>query len=141
MKTSQNHLVPSITDNRQYKAKCLTRNSIHLKFVKTTSICLSKALDISIATATVAPDLLKTLEILSDKTIRRSAVDQEDLKSHWESEKNTKFLKMINRPIIYNFFKAFINHKKKTNRTVAFSHRLFPNNLKYCDHRWDLSTV
>ena len=41
---------------------------------------LSKALDISIATARVAPDLLKVLAILSDTTIRRSAVGWEDLK-------------------------------------------------------------
>ena len=39
-----------------------------------------KALDISRATAPVAPDLLKVLAILSDTPVRRSAVDQEDLK-------------------------------------------------------------
>ena len=38
-----------------------------------------KTLDISSATARVAPDLLKVLAILSDTTIRRSAVDREDL--------------------------------------------------------------
>ena len=36
---------------------------------------LSKALDISSVTAWVAPDLLKALAILSDATVRRSAVD------------------------------------------------------------------
>ena len=41
-----------------------------------------KALDISSATARVAPDLLIALAILSDKTFRRSAVDQEDLKQY-----------------------------------------------------------
>ena len=44
---------------------------------------LSKALDISSATARVAPDLLKAVAILSDTTMRRSAVDQEDLKPYW----------------------------------------------------------
>ena len=39
---------------------------------------LSKALDISSATARVAPDLLKALAILSDTTVRRLAVDWED---------------------------------------------------------------
>ena len=48
---------------------------------------LSKPLDISSATARVAPDLLKALAILSDITVRRSAVDREDLKAYWESEK------------------------------------------------------
>ena len=49
---------------------------------------MSKALDISTATAWVAPDLLKALAILSDTTVRRSAVDQEDLKLYWKSEKS-----------------------------------------------------
>ena len=39
---------------------------------------LSKALDISGATARVAPDLLKTPTISSDATVRRSAVDWEE---------------------------------------------------------------
>ena len=38
-------------------------------------------------TARVAPDLLKALAILSDTTVRRSAVDREDLKPYWKSEK------------------------------------------------------
>ena len=46
---------------------------------------LSKTLDISSATAWVAPDLLKALAILSDTTVGRSAVDQEDLKPFWKS--------------------------------------------------------
>ena len=48
---------------------------------------LSKALDISSATARVAPGLLKALVILTDTTVRRSAVDREDLKPYWKSEK------------------------------------------------------
>ena len=42
---------------------------------------------ISSATAHVAPDLLKAQSILSDTTVRRSAVDREDLKPYWKSEK------------------------------------------------------
>ena len=48
---------------------------------------MSTALDISSATTRVAPDLLKALAILSDTTVRRSAVDREDLKPYWKSEK------------------------------------------------------
>ena len=44
-------------------------------------------MDISSATAQVAPDPLKALAILSDTTVRRSAVDREDLKPYWKSEK------------------------------------------------------
>ena len=43
---------------------------------------MSKALDISSTTARVAPDLLKALAILSDATLRRSAVDPEALKPY-----------------------------------------------------------
>ena len=35
----------------------------------------------------VAPDLLKALGILLDTTVRRSAVEREDLKPNWKSEK------------------------------------------------------
>ena len=47
---------------------------------------LLKALDISSGTPGVVPDLLKALSILLDKTVRRSAVDQEDLKPNWQSD-------------------------------------------------------
>ena len=47
---------------------------------------------ISSATAQVAPDLLKVLPFLSGTTTRRSAVDQEDLKLYWKSEKGHIFL-------------------------------------------------
>ena len=42
---------------------------------------MSNALDISSTTARVASDLLKCLAILSDTTVRISAVDQKNLKS------------------------------------------------------------
>ena len=58
-------------------------------FVKETS--MPKALDVSSATARVAPDLLKALAIISNTTVIRSAVDREDLKPYWKSEKSTHF--------------------------------------------------
>ena len=51
----------------------MTRNSIRLKFVKMTSML--KALDVSIAIARVAPDLLKAPVVLSDTTVGRFAID------------------------------------------------------------------
>ena len=45
---------------------------------------------------------------------------------------------MINKPIIYNFFKYFTNHKCKTTRAVFFSCKLLPNIL---DHRWNLPAI
>ena len=52
---------------------------------------LSKALDMLSTTARVAPDLLTAVAILSDTTVSRSAVDQEDLKPYWKSEKRPDF--------------------------------------------------
>ena len=52
---------------------------------------MPKALDVSSATARVAPDLLKALAIISNTTVKRSAVDREDLKPYWKSEKSTHF--------------------------------------------------
>ena len=37
------------------------------------------------------PDLLKAQAILSDRTARRSAVYQEDLKTYWKPEKKAAF--------------------------------------------------
>ena len=48
-------------------------------------------LSVSSAAAWVAPDLLKAPAILSDKGIRRLAVDQEDLKLNWKWENRPQF--------------------------------------------------
>ena len=52
---------------------------------------LSKDLDKSIPTARVAPDLLKVQATLPDTTVRRSAVDGEELKPYWKSENRPYF--------------------------------------------------
>ena len=78
-------------------------------------------------------DLLKALEILSDTAVRKSAVDQEDLKPYWQSEKSPHFSRWV--------FKDFTNHRKKSNRIVVFSSRPFPSILKYWDHQWDLPKI
>ena len=51
-----------------------------------------KSIEYKSATACVAPDLLKTPAILSDPTVRRSAVDREDPKPYWNSGKKATFL-------------------------------------------------
>ena len=68
---------------------------------------MSKALDISNATARVATDLLKALAIVSDATVTRSAVNRDGLKPYWKSGKRPHFSR---------------------------SCRYFPNILKYRDH-------
>ena len=52
---------------------------------------LSKAVDISSATAQVSPNVLQAPAILLDTTIRRSAADPEDLKPYWKSDKRPHF--------------------------------------------------
>ena len=47
---------------------------------KTSSPTLLEALDISKTTVWVDPDLFKTVAILVDTTVRRSAVEEEGLK-------------------------------------------------------------
>ena len=53
---------------------------------------MSEVLDISSATAEVAPDL-STSPNNSVTTVKRSAVDQEGLKPYWKSEKRPHFLR------------------------------------------------
>ena len=74
----------SITEKRQNKAKYLTPNSI-----RPACQTLLKALNISSASAQVVSDLLKALAIQSDTSVRRSAIDREDLKLYWKSEKRS----------------------------------------------------
>ena len=61
---------PNIWDDILWKSGLLRRPACQT---------MSKALDISSATAGVAP-VLKTLAILPDTNVRRSVVDREDLK-------------------------------------------------------------
>ena len=66
---------------------------------------LSKALDISSATVRLTPDLLKALAILSDTTVR-SAVDPEDLKPYWKSEKRPHLSRWSTILLFTSFFKT-----------------------------------
>ena len=68
---------------------------------------LSKAFDISSATARVSPDLLKALAILLDTTVRRSSVDREDKKLHWKSEKRSHFSRWSTILLFTSFSKNF----------------------------------
>ena len=92
-----------------------------------------KALDIPGATVPVASDLLISLAILSDTTVRRSEVDREDLKPR----KKAMFSFVINNIIICKFYEDFSNHRKKINRAVVFSYRPLPNILNYRNNQWE----
>ena len=80
---------------------------------RSASQTLSKALGISSATAGVAPDLLKALAILSDTTVRRSAVDREDLKPYWKSEKRPHFSRWSTILLFTTFSKTLLTTERK----------------------------
>ena len=79
---------------------------------------LSKPLDLSSATARVAPDLLKVLAILSDTTVRRSAVDQKDLKPYQKSEK--KHLSQWSAMLLFTSFLKTLPSQKKLVRFYRY---------------------
>ena len=74
---------------------------------------MSTALDISSATTRVAPDLLKALAILSDTTVRRSAVDQEDLKPYWKSQKRPHFSRWSTILFFTSFSKTLLTTERR----------------------------
>ena len=74
---------------------------------------LSKALDISSATTWVAPDLLKTLAILSDATVRRSAIDREDLNPYWKLEKRQHFSSWGTILLFSSFWKTLLTTERR----------------------------
>ena len=82
-------------------------------------------MDISSATARVVPDLIKALAILSDTTVIRSAVDREDLKPYWKSEK--RLISLGDQQLYY--LQDFTNHRQKTNRVVFLAVELSPTLL------------
>ena len=98
----QNHLKESIIEKGKNKVKYLTWNSIRLCLWRRPACqTLSKALDISSATARVVP----------------CAVDQEDL--YWKSEKRPHFPIWSKILLFTSFSRIFINLRKKTNRAVG----------------------
>ena len=129
----QNHPKPHINEKRRNKAKYLTSKSIKPKFVKKTSMPNSvESLGYIKCYSLSSPDLLKALAILSDTTVRRSAVDQ-DLKLYWKSEKGPHFSRWSSILIFTGFSKTLL--------TTERPNRVIPNILKYMDHQCDLPTI
>ena len=74
---------------------------------------LSKALDISNASASVAPDVLKALALLSDTTMKRSVVDQEDLKTYWKSQNRPHFSRWTTILLLTSFSKTLLTIERR----------------------------
>ena len=60
---------------------------------------------------TACQTLSKTLAVLSDTTARRSAVNEEDLKPYWKSEKRPYFSRRPTILLFTIFDKEFTNHR------------------------------
>ena len=87
----------------------MQKSSIHLKKIQT----LLKALDISSAAAWAVPALLKTLAVISDATVRRSAVDREDLKPYWKLERGTHSSSWSTNLSFTSFLKILLSREKR----------------------------
>ena len=87
-------------------------------------------MDISSATPQVAPDLLKALSILSDATIRRSAVDREDLKTYWKSEKRPHFSRWSTILLVTSFSKTLLTTERRLKGWYFLAVDLSPAYLK-----------
>ena len=68
----------------------------------------SKAFDISSTTAIVVPDLSKPLVILSDMSIKRSAVDREHLHPYWKSGKWLHYSRLLESLLFLYFSKILL---------------------------------
>ena len=87
---------------------------IWLQFVKKTSMLNPVKSLISSATVWAGPDnMLKALGILLDTTVRRSAVDLEDLKPYWKSEKRPHFSRWSAILLFTSFSKTLLNTEKR----------------------------
>ena len=102
---------------------------------------LSKASDMSSASAWVALDLMIGLGILSNTTIRRSLVKTKELKSQWKSEERIYFLGEPVSILFLQDLQDFTNHIKNANKVVDFSSIPPPSILKFGQCRRDCPTI
>ena len=106
---------------------------------------LSKALDISSATARAASDLLKNQLILPDTTVRKSAVDREGLKPYWKPEKRPHFSRWSTILLLISLSKALLTTERRlTGRWIQGPPVSFCKTLKnkiLSDTHWRVQQV
>ena len=138
----QNHLKLSITEERRSKAKYPTWNSIGFEFLKKTSMARSvESLEYIKYHISSSPRPIKCLRSYIQYNCQKVCSWSWRPEAILEIRKEATILEVINKPIIYKFFKGFTNRRKETNRAVVFSQRPLPSILKYRDHRWNLPTI
>ena len=135
----QNYSKLSITEKNEVRPNNQPENSIRTEFAKKTSMSnFVESLEHIKCCSSSSPRPVKSpILLVLSLTVTRSAVEQ----NHTGNQKNSTFLKMINKPIIIKFFKDFTYHRRNTNRVVFFSRIPLPNILKYIDQRWDLRSI
>ena len=116
-----------------------TDNTMTLVHITTIPACqtLSKTLDISSATAGVARDLLKALAILSDTTVRRSAVDWEDLNHTGNQKKEGHYNQIPQIHVKSKILKSF----KYSPFHSLIENRKFPKCQLHSPHGSDCMTI
>ena len=104
---------------RKKKAKYLTWNSVRLKFVKKVSMSNSvKSLGCIKYYSLSSPRLVKSTNCIRHNCQKICRWSRRS-KTILEIRKNTTFLKEINNPIIYKFFKDATNERRITRRIVC----------------------
>ena len=122
----QNHSKLYITMKKRKNIKCLTWNSISLKFVKKTGILnLDKSLGCIKCYSPNSPRSIKSPNNSIRYNCHKICSWQKRPETILEIWKKSTFFEMIN----------------KAYRVVVFSCRPLPNILKYRDHRWELPTI
>lgn len=120
---------PSISEKRHWKEpEYLNWYSIRFLHFWWRPVCqtMLKALDISSALTWVASDQLKSLTILSDITVGRSAVHQED--PNYTEDQKGHVSRWSTSSLL---FTSFSDHRIKTNTTLNDYTKTLHNQLKF----------
>ena len=105
-----------ITEKSRNKVKYLAWNFIRSSFVKNTNMPNSiKSLGYIKCYSLSNPRPAKSLAILSDTTVGRSAVDQKDLKPYWKSEKKPPFSRLSTIVLFRSFSKTLLTTERRLN--------------------------
>ena len=98
----------------ELKQSDVARNSVRFSlWQRPTCQTLSKALDISSATVQVAPDLLEALAIILNTIVRGSALDWEDLKPYWKTEKRSHTSRWSKILLFTSFLKTLLTTERR----------------------------
>ena len=123
----QSHPKPRVNKKRRNKAKYLTLNSLRLKFVKKANMPNSV-------------ESLGYIKCYSSSSSRSAKSPSNSIRHNCQKicccsrkaiRKKATFFYVINKPIIYKFFKDFTNNRTKTKRAVDLSPKFLNTGTTY----------